>query len=497
VSARASEASERELMFVPIFLIKKIMLRFYNTLTRKKEIFKPLKKEQVGIYSCGPTVYDFAHIGNFRSYLFADLLRRYLEYKGFKVKQIMNITDIDDKTIKRSKEEKMKLKDFTEKYTKEFFKDIKTLNIKKAFKYPRATDHIKEMIKMVEILEKKGFAYEKNHSVYFDISKFKDYGKLSKINLKKIKPGARVDLDEYEKKAPGDFTLLKRSTLDELKRGIFYQTKWGKVRPGWHLECSVMSMKYLGKSFDIHTGGVDLIFPHHENEIAQSEAFSGKKFVNFWLHNEHLIVEGKKMSKSLGNYYTLRDLLKKDYPPLAIRYLLLATHYRQKLNFTFEGLEAAKNSLERLKEFIRKLKSQKARGKITTKNSKIIKNLILKTKKDFEEALDDDLNISKALAAIFNLVKKTNKLIDKEKIASQQAKKVYQLMKKFDKVLGLNLRKEKKIVLPKEIKNLLEKREKYRQKKQWEAADKIRQKIEKMGYKIEDTKEGPKIKKNF
>lgn len=264
------------------------MLKFYNTFSRKKEEFRSIKKGRVRIYTCGPTVYDFVHIGNLRAYIFADILRRYLEYKGYKVKHIMNITDIDDKTIKGSKGANVTLKEFTQKYTQEFFKDLEVLNIKKAFKYPKATEHISEMEKMTDGLIKKGYAYEKNHSVYFDISKFKNYGKLSKIDLRKIKPGARVEVDEYKKKAPVDFVLLKKATPEEIKRGIYYKTKWGKIRPGWHLECSAMSMKYLGKTFDIHTGGVDLIFPHHENEIAQSEAYTGKKFVNWWLHNELL-----------------------------------------------------------------------------------------------------------------------------------------------------------------------------------------------------------------
>ncbi|MBU2456880.1 cysteine--tRNA ligase, partial [Patescibacteria group bacterium] len=400
------------------------MMKFYNTLTRKKEIFKPIKKNQVGIYSCGPTVYNFVHIGNLRSYVFADILRRYLEYKKYKIKFIMNITDIDDKTIKRSVEQKISLKKLTEKYTKEFFKDIKTLNIKKVSSYPNATDHIDEMIKFTEVLEKKGYAYERLGSVYFDISKFENYGKLARVDFKGIKAGARVDLDEYEKDHPGDFTLLKRSALNDIKRGIFYQTKYGKVRPGWHIECSVMSMKYLGKTFDIHTGGIDLMFPHHENEIAQSEAYSGKKFVNYWMHNEHLLVENQKMSKSLGNFYTLRDLLDKGHNPRAIRYLLLSVHYRQKLNFTFQGLKATERVLRRLDEFVDKIKAgtetevellsvltdRSSTSVSAVSASKLIDNLILNSRKDFEKAMDDDLNISKALAVIFDLIKKVNKM---------------------------------------------------------------------------------------
>jgi len=472
------------------------MLRFYNTLSRKKEILKPIKKGRVKIYSCGPTAYDFAHIGNFRAYVFADILRRYLEYKGYQVKHIMNITDIDDKTIKNSKMAKMSLKDFTEKYTREFFKDLETLNIKKASYYPKATENIKEMIKFTEVLEKKGYAYERLHSVYFDISKFKDYGKLSRIDLKEIKPGARVDLDEYQKDAPGDFTLLKRSTLDELKRGIFYQTKWGKVRPGWHLECSVMSMKYLGKTFDIHTGGVDLIFPHHENEIAQSEAYAGKKFVNFWLHNEHLLVEGKKMSKSLGNFYTLRDLLKMGYTWRAIRYFLLSSHYRQKTNLTFKALKGTEKSIERIKTFIEKI-GRRSKIKTSSRNLKLIKlikSLISKAKKDFEEAMDDDLNTPKALSAIFNLIKEVNKI---EEVDSKMAEQILNLINKFDSVFGLKLLEIKKeeIRIPEKVIKLLRERERLRKLKQWKLADEIRRKIKEIGYLVEDTKKEPRLKK--
>jgi cysteinyl-tRNA synthetase len=487
------------------------MLKFYNTLSRKKEIFKPIKKGQVGIYSCGPTVYDLAHIGNFRAYVFADILRRYLEYKGYKVKHIMNITDIDDKTIKNSGLEKMSLKDFTEKYTREFFKDLKVLNIKKANHYPKATEHIDEMIKFAEVLEKKGYAYERLHSVYFNISKFKNYGKLSRIELKGIKPGARVDLDEYQKDAPGDFTLLKRSTLQEIKRGIFYQTRWGKVRPGWHLECSVMSMKSLGKTFDIHTGGVDLIFPHHENEIAQSEAYTGKKFVNFWLHNEHLMVEGKKMSKSLGNFYTLRDLLSLGYTWQAIRYFLLSGYHMQKTNLTFLALKSAENTVEGLKTFIQRLSDIPSKGAgfkgNQTQNLKFVQGLISRSKKDFEEAMDDDLNTPKALAVIYKLVKEINKIehLDTNKFSFRNfsnsetkkiTKQVLGLMNEFDSVLGLKLSeiKKQKLEIPKEIIKLLKEREKLRREKQWKGADEIRKKVKAMGYLIEDTKEGPKLK---
>jgi cysteinyl-tRNA synthetase len=461
------------------------MLRFYNTLTRKKEVFKPIKEGLVTLYTCGPTVYDFAHIGNFRAYVFEDILKRYLEYKGYKVKHVMNLTDIDDKTIRNSGKGGMSLKEFTEKYIQEFFKDIDTLNIERADKYPKATEHVKEMIEFTKVLIKKGYAYEKLHSVYYDISKFKDYGKLSRVDLSQMKAGARVDLDEYEKAHPGDFTLMKRSKLDELKRGIYYKTEWGNVRPGWHLECSVMSMKYLGETFDIHCGGVDLIFPHHENEIAQSEAYSGKKFVNYWLHNEHLLVDGKKMSKSLGNFYTLRDLLAKGANPKAIRYLLLSTHYRQQLNFTFKALESATNTIKRLDDFMVAIRSIKTEKKPNKKIDKLIKDV----KEKFEKEMDDDLNISNSLALIFDFMREINKL----ELGESDAKRVYDVMMGFDRVLGVLEQKEEE--LSEELKAMIEKREKARKNRDYEEADRIRDELKRRGIVLEDTKEGVRWKR--
>ncbi|MBW2975629.1 cysteine--tRNA ligase [Candidatus Woesearchaeota archaeon] len=460
-------------------------LKLYNTLTRKKDVFKPIKAGHVGIYSCGPTVYNFAHIGNFRNYVFVDILKRYLKYKGYKVKHVMNLTDIDDKTIRDSAKEGLSLKRFTEKYTKAFFDDIRSLNIESASIYPKATEHVKDMIHFVDKLVKEGFAYEKLNSVYYDISKFKDYGKLSGVDLSQMKAGARVDLDEYEKDHPGDFTLLKRSKLNELKRGIYYDTEFGKVRPGWHLECSVMSMKYLGNTFDIHTGGVDLKFPHHENEIAQSEVHSGKKFVNYWLHNEHLIVDGKKMSKSLGNFYTLRDLLDKGYDPIVIRYLLLSVHYRQKLNFTFEGLEAAKSSIERLNNFIFFLRNTDSKESISN-----IDELIREAKSAFELKMDDDLNISEALAVIFDFIRDINKL----SLSKKDASKVLSFMEDINDVIGVIDLKEKEDI-PVEIKKLIQEREKARKEKDWEKADKIRDRIKQKGFSIDDSKEGALLRR--
>ena len=328
------------------------MLKLYNTLSRRKEIFKPIKNNKVGMYTCGPTVYYYPHIGNYRAYIVADILKRYLKYKGFKIDHVMNITDVDDKTIRDSQKQNLSLKEFTSKYEKAFLEDLNTLNIQKPDRLARATEHIKEMENLIKKLIDKGFAYKgKDNSIYYSISKFKDYGKLSKIKIKELKAGARVKQDEYEKKQVSDFALWK--AWDKEDGNVFWETEFGKGRPGWHIECSAMSSKYLGDQFDIHTGGIDLIFPHHENEIAQSEGASGKKpFVKYWIHNEWLLIEGKKMSKSFGNFYTLRDILNKGYSPMSIRYVLLSTHYRQQMNFTFKKLDAAKNSLQRWGNFL-------------------------------------------------------------------------------------------------------------------------------------------------
>ncbi|MEM5793975.1 MAG: cysteine--tRNA ligase [Candidatus Aenigmatarchaeota archaeon] len=467
-----------------------MVLKLFNTLTRKKEVFKPIRKNEVRMYTCGPTVYDFAHIGNFRTYVWQDILKRWLLFKGFKVKHVMNLTDIDDKTIKGAREQGISLREFTEKYIKAFFEDSKTLNLLPADVYPRATEHIREIVELIKILIEKGYAYRgEDGSIYYDISKFKDYGKLSKLKIKELKAGARVKSDSYTKEEAYDFALWK--AWDPEDGEVFFETEIGKGRPGWHIECSAMSMKYLGETFDIHTGGVDLIFPHHENEIAQSEAATGKKFVNYWLHAEHLIVEGRKMSKSLGNFYTLRDLLAKGYDPRAIRYLLLSTHYKQQLNFTFEGLEAAKNTVEKLINFLWKLKEIKG-----GKENKQVKKMIKETREKFEEAMDDNLRINDALAVMFKFVNQVNKLISQNKIGKKNSKEIIDLILSFDKVLGLNLEeaiKEEK--LPEEIQKLLKEREEARKRKDWKLADELREKIKELGYSVEDTPEGPLCKK--
>lgn len=461
-------------------------IRFFNTLTREKEMFFPIEKGKVRMYTCGLTVNDFGHIGNFRAFVFEDVLRRWLEYRGFKVTQVMNLTDVDDKTIKASRKRGVPLKECTERYIRAFFEDAATLDIEKAEYYPKATEHIPEMVALVTKLLEKGYAYRgEDGSIYFNISKFKDYGKLAKIKVENLKLGARVKVDEYAKEEAQDFALWK--AWDKEDGEVFWETPFGKGRPGWHIECSAMSMKYLGETLDIHCGGVDNLFPHHENEIAQSEAATGKKFVNYWLHNEHLLVEGRKMAKRLGNYYTVQDLTTKGFDPKAIRYLLLATHYRQQLNFTFDGLEAAKNTLERLTNFVRRLLDAGGRG-----SGEPLRLLIGRVQKGFEEAMDDDLNVSVALAALFDFVRDVNNIIDGNMLSKGQGEEIYNLMLRFDKVLGVigEIKREER--LPKEVEELILKREEARKAKDWKTADEIRQRLRAMGILIEDTSQGVK-----
>ncbi|MFH1316232.1 MAG: cysteine--tRNA ligase [Candidatus Woesearchaeota archaeon] len=458
-------------------------LKFYNTLTRKKELFKPIKKNVVHMYSCGPTVYNHVHIGNLRAYVFVDLLRRYLKYKGYKLKHVMNITDVEDKIIRDSQKQGKSLKEFTEPYTNSFLKDIETLNIEKPEIMPKATDSIKGMVKLVKALLEKGIAYKTdNGDIYYKISKFKDYGKLACLDIEGLKKNAdgRLDnADEYEKEDARDFALWK--AYDKKDGDIFWETEIGKGRPGWHIECSVMSAENLGQPFDIHTGGVDLIFPHHTNEIAQSEGAYGKKFVNYWIHNAHLIVNGKKMSKSLGNFFTLKDLLDKKYNAMAIRYELMATHYRVKLDFREDNLKKLTETLDKFSDFLKKLEIVKGK-----ENNKKVDDLIKKSKEKFEKEMDNDLNISGALAAIFEFMNAVNKIIDK--ISASDAKKIIELMKKFDTVLGVMDFGEGD--LGKEIQDMIVQREKARSEKDFKTADKIRDKLKKKGIELKDTKDG-------
>ena len=461
------------------------MIKFFNTLTKKKEEFLPVEDNIVKMYTCGPTVYDLAHIGNFRAYVFEDLLHRYLEFRNYKVIRVMNITDVDDKTIKGARENGVSLREYTDKYIKIFIEDMETLRLKKPDFMPRATEHIKEMVELIKKLLEKGYAYYKDGSIYFSISKFPSYGKLSGIDKSKVKIGARIDVDEYEKEDLRDFVLWKKAKEDE---GVWWETEIGKGRPGWHIECSAMSMKYLGETFDIHTGGVDNIFPHHENEIAQSEAATGKKFVNYWLHCAHLLVNGEKMSKSKGNFYTLRDLLNKGYNPVAIRYLLLSTHYRDPLNFTENSLKQAENTVKNYNDFYKGLNI--CAGEIYNEE---IKKEIEKARNAFIESLDDDLNISGALSSIFNLIKKVNIFFSKEEIGRKNVIEVKEFLEDIDNVLCILEKKEEN--LPEDILNLIKEREKARKEKDFKKADLIREKLKEKGIILEDTPYGTRWKR--
>ena len=462
---------------------EKAGLFFYNTLTRKKEAFVPIKEGKVSIYSCGPTVDNLIHLGPCRRFVMADLLRRYLEFKGLEVFHIMNITDLHDRTIFGAEAAGQPLSEFTGHYAEEFLKDIDTLRIKRAAHYPKASEHVEDMLALTRTLLNKGFAYEKLRSLYFDISRFKDYGRLSRVDLKQIQVGKTVDLDEYEKDNPRDFTLLKRSNLAELKKGIFVASEWGNIRPGWHIECSAMAQKYLGETFDIHTSGVDLIFPHHENEIAISEAASGKKFVNYWLHSELVTVDGKKMSRAAGNVRTLRDLLDLGYTGREIRYWLLSTHHRKPLAFALKSLEASKKTLQRLDEFIQKLYTVQPGSEETAEVGETL--FLFKTK--FKEALDDDLNIALALSALFKLVRTINPILVGKRISATEFTEIDQVLRNVNSVLQILDFPE--TGLPMEVQNLLSRRETARRKKEFVEADRLRDQICARGYRLIDLKD--------
>lgn len=470
-------------------------IKLYNTETRQKELFKPTKKDAVSIYTCGPTVYHFAHIGNFRTYVFEDLLRRTLKFFGHQVTQVMNITDVDDKTIRGATKANVSLDTYIQPYKNAFFVDIQTLGIEHVEYYPCATDYIRHMIDFIQKLIDKKVAYQssKDKCIYFSIEKCPRYGRLSHLKLSELKVGARdclVASDEYDKENVGDFVLWK--AYDEKRDGsIYWESPFGPGRPGWHLECSAMAMQLLGETIDIHVGAVDNIFPHHENEIAQSECLSDKQFVRHWLHSEHLIVGGKKMSKSLGNFYTLRDLLDKGYQGLQVRYMLMHTHYRTQHNFTFEGMDGAKHSLQRLNDFALRMQEM-ASSKVTP--SKSIRPNLKASIAQFCEALADDLNISVALAALFDLMHDVNIASDAGKMNEGDAYEVLYVLQEFNRVLGvLNLEQEEGV--PCYLQELLEKRIAARADKNWEAADHYRNEIQSAGYIIEDTPKGARLKK--
>ncbi len=472
-------------------------MKLYNTFTRKKEEFKPIRKNEVRMYSCGPTVYNFAHIGNFRSFIFVDILKRYLKFKKYKVKHVMNITDIDDKIIKKCSANNFSLEEYTNKYQEAFFDDLNTLNIQKADIFPKATAHISDMVNLIKKLLGKGIAYKTSDgSIFFNISKFPDYGKLQKLNSDQMKKGKRVETDEYDKDSVYDFALWKGYKPED--GDIFWETEIGKGRPGWHIECSAMSTKYLGKTFDIHTGGVDLIFPHHENEIAQSEGANDQKFVNYWMHCEYLGLKDSKMSKSLGNTIYIKDLIDKKYSARAIRFVLLSVHYRQKLNFSSEQLDSAGKTLKKFDDFIYELKNV---GSNNVNNEKII-SLTNEMLQKFENTMDDDLNISAALGVVFTFLKQINKFKSTNKLFNLDRENIINSLKKIDSVLGVIFKESKSKLTDttnieeKNIQEKIEERNEARKNKDWDKADKIRNELLKSGVELIDRKEGTTYKIN-
>lgn len=469
-------------------------IKLYNHLSRKKELFKPLKKGRAGLYTCGPTVYNFVHIGNLRTYIFEDVLRRTLEYAGYRVRHVMNITDVEDKIIRDAAKAGKDIKEFTAPYEAAFFEDLAKLNIERAWKYPRATEHIPEMVRLTQALLKKGVAYQMDRSVYFAIARFKPYGKLSRVGKRALKAGARVDTDEYTKQDVKDFVLWKGKKAGEPS----WPALFGEGRPGWHIECSAMSMKSLGETFDIHAGGIDLLFPHHENEIAQSEGATGKKFARFFIEGEHLLVNNEKMSKSLGNVFSLRDIEMRGFSPLALRYLVLTSHYRSKLNFTWESLSGAQRSMQKLYDFVRMARETVAQEnqKSKIRNQKTQTKLKNHTKEldtykmQFEKMIADDLNTPKALTVVWKVTHEYHK-----QPSRYDAEEILTFLYDVDRILGLRLKEVKAEAIPEHILKFAENREKYRQLKDWAKADEMRKKIKAAGYAVEDAPEGSKVKK--
>lgn len=458
-------------------------VQFYNSLTRKKAPFHPLVPGKVSLYTCGPTVYDQAHIGNFRTFLFEDFLKRFLIWKGYQVTHVMNITDVDDKTIRKSQENQVPLETITKKYTQLFFEDLRLLKLIPADVYPTATGHIDVMIDMIQKLLDKGHAYQASDgSIYFDIDSFPTYGQLAHLDSRGQRSTERMQSDEYSKDNPQDFALWKAWKPED--GPVSWESPWGKGRPGWHIECSAMSMKYLGEHFDIHCGGVDNIFPHHENEIAQSVCATGKPFVNLWLHSEHLQVEGGKMSKSLGNYYRLSDLLSRKHTPEAIRYVLLSAHYRTKLNFSETKLREAQRAIQRIVELKTRLRA------LTNSPG----DTLPEEGEAFEQALDDDLGAPQAFAIFFEWLRVTNSRIDQNSLSAEQAAQGLFFIQVIDRLFGIL---PSEVELPMEVQKLVEEREMARKAKRWDRADSIREQIHSLGWQVEDTPTGPKCRPKY
>lgn len=461
------------------------MIRFYNTLTKTVAPFEPLETGKVRIYTCGPTVYDVAHIGNFRTFAWEDLLKRFLLAEGFQVLHVKNLTDIDDRTIARSNRDGISLRELTDRYAQAFFEDMATLGCLPADVYPRATEHIPEMLALVAEIEGRGHTYISQGSVYFRIGSLANYGCLCTVDLAGNLDGARVDSDHYDKESARDFVLWKGAKEGEPS----WESPWGAGRPGWHLECSAMSRKYLGEVFDIHTGGIDLVFPHHENEIAQSCGATGKNPVRYWMHAEHLLVNGEKMSKSLGNFYTLRDLLEKGVDPMALRYLLLSVPYRRQLNFTFEGLDGAKSALARIRDFARRLRD----STIPRGEEPALAVAMEGHKQAFLEALRDDLNAASALGALFEAVRAANVAMDAGTFTQDARAQAGELLSLFERIFGIPTREE--ILLDAEVDAMIQARQDARKRKDFAEADRIRDTLKGRGIILEDTAQGVRWKR--
>jgi cysteinyl-tRNA synthetase len=459
-------------------------VRFFNTYTREIEEFAPMAPPLVRMYTCGPTVYNFAHIGNFRAYIFEDLLQRHLEVRGYKVRRVMNLTDVDDKTIRNSRAAGEPLEQFTRRFKEAFFEDLKTLRIEPAEAYPAATEprYIEKMIEMIAQLERDGIAYQADdRSVYFRLSKFPAYGRLAHLNLEELRPTGRISNDEYEKESIGDFALWK--AWDEADGDVGWTSPWGRGRPGWHIECSAMATALLGPELDLHCGGVDNIFPHHEAEIAQSECCTGKRFVRYWMHCAHLMVQGSKMSKSAGNFYTLRDLTALGWTGRELRFALLSVNYRLPLNFTFEGLAAARAALGRIDEWVTRLTSLAAIARGPSDHP-------LATRTAFLDALDEDLNISGALGHLFDTVRDSNRLMDQIQFTPADARALLDWWATINRILAFE---PDTAAIPPEIQALLDRRAEARKARDWRASDLLRDELALLGWEVKDTKEGQRL----
>ena len=483
------DGGERYLSTSLFLAKKKSGLHVYNTMTRQKEDFIPIQENRVGMYSCGPTLCQPIHVGQCRLFVLSDLIRRYLEFKGYQVTHIMKVTDLDDRTIQGAEAAGESLKAFTSRYHEAFLKDLEWLNVDFASEFPKASDHVEYMIEITQQLLEKGYAYEKFRSIYFDISRFPEYGKLSRIDLEKIQLGKTVDLDQYEKDNPRDFTLFKRSTLGELKKGLFFQTRWGNVRPSWHLECSAMALKYLGPTYDIHLSGMDLVFPHHENAIAIGHAVTGRPLANYWIHNELVTVDGsKKTEEGAAALLTIEDLKRLGFKGREIRYWLISRHYRKPIFFSRANLNTARNTVAHIDHFVQKLFHYPSGP-----SSPDLDQLGYDLRHTFTEAMDDDLNMAKVLAALFKFIHRMNTLMDRFGLARKDRDKILDILENIDRVL--DVMELRPMETNRQVEKLVQEREDARKGRDWDKADRLRRQINEMGFEVNDAKEGPVLRK--